>query len=72
MSKVFGGSPPAPPSLPPLPTMADEAVKDAERKKLEEELRRRRGLQSTILTSGLGDPAAALIERLGLRTKLGS
>jgi hypothetical protein len=71
MSKLFGGSPPAPPPLPPLPTPADDAVNEAERKKREEELRRRRGLQSTILTSGLGDPATALVQRLGLRSTLG-
>lgn len=71
MSKLFGGSPPAPPPLPPLPKFADEAINDVERKKREEEVRRRRGLQSTILTSGLGDPAAALVERLGLRSTLG-
>lgn len=61
---------PPPPPPPPVPELDDPAV-EAARKKLRLSERKRLGRGKTILTSGLGDPGAAPINRPGLTNKLG-
>lgn len=73
LSSLFGGGGSAPsfPQTDPLPTRDDAAVKAAEQLKREEEVRRRRGSLSTVLTSGLGVAEPANVQTPGLRPTLG-
>lgn len=66
-----GSSPPAAPVFAPLPTAADPAVAAAEKAKLEEEVRRRKGGLQTTLTSGLGDTTTVAVDRPALKSTLG-
>lgn len=54
-----------------LPTRDDAAVKEAERLQREEEVRRRRGSLSTVLTSGMGVSGEAQTDAPALRPTLG-
>ena len=76
MSKITslftgGESAPSFPAVEPVPTREDPAVKEAERLKREEEVRRRKGSLSTVLTSGMGVTDTANIDTPQLRPTLG-
>lgn len=68
VSSIFSPPKPKAPPPPPPPKINDPAIEE-ERKRAREAERRRKGISSTILTSGQGEDEGAL--NIGTKTLLG-